>query len=458
MSDLYHIKITDLDLNRDLEAVAIGHLEKYNPTTEEWTDVGMSNQIEVRWMGDINHREHFPEHVIEANRILNYDDSWTLPIKKPPHVIDIDLTNVTKLKLPWCMVTNVVFSDCSTHKPYDMTILEDGVELDVEQYTGDCVLFLEDLNYIKLVPEIIHPTYFQLDGEYNILGVFDENNKLCPWIYDVRYNGDKTDILYKEHRDVPNDGTIIVSPRVDCRISRRVTITYGRFATLTFDTRCVPSMIRPDDGVVQHPPIAVRTDRTDLTLKDKALLHVARIIVPTWFYDIPHAHDTWEPIDNESEKYSGIKCLNYRIRLNDAEDVMGEVPPNPWKVENGKITPIDPTQPVYIPTDVDVDGLVDGRDVSVDGLTLDNHIANHTTHSVWTREERVLTPAEINNKSLSLANTPVESESLIVTTELGGQMVNGRDYILTGSTISWAQKTLENVLEQDDVMVIQYKI
>lgn len=73
--------------------------------------------------------------------------------------------------------------------------------------------------------------------------------------------------------------------------------------------------------------------------------------------------------------------------------------------------------------------------------------------------ERIqLTQSDIQNKQVTLANTPSVAEFVIISPMGGIQQVYGLDYIVAGKTVLWESLGLEQTLEAGEVLVIQYAI
>jgi len=67
-----------------------------------------------------------------------------------------------------------------------------------------------------------------------------------------------------------------------------------------------------------------------------------------------------------------------------------------------------------------------------------------------------LTQQNINDKFVTLAQTPLISSAVIVTPEGGISQVNGVDYSIIGSKLSWENLGLDDFLDSTDVLIIQY--
>jgi hypothetical protein len=71
-------------------------------------------------------------------------------------------------------------------------------------------------------------------------------------------------------------------------------------------------------------------------------------------------------------------------------------------------------------------------------------------------EKIQLTQQNINDKFVTLAQTPLISSAVIVTPEGGITQVNGIDYSITGNKLSWENLGLDGFLDNTDVLIIQY--
>lgn len=71
-------------------------------------------------------------------------------------------------------------------------------------------------------------------------------------------------------------------------------------------------------------------------------------------------------------------------------------------------------------------------------------------------EQRTLTSDEITNKYLTLANTPVNADVVIVEVVKGSVAAKGIDYSVNGANISWDGLALESKLVAGDILIISY--
>lgn len=71
-------------------------------------------------------------------------------------------------------------------------------------------------------------------------------------------------------------------------------------------------------------------------------------------------------------------------------------------------------------------------------------------------EKIELQEQDIFNKFIRLSNTPIISQNVILTPEGGITQIYGMDYLVSGNRLIWNELGLEGVLEQGDVLIIQY--
>lgn len=67
-----------------------------------------------------------------------------------------------------------------------------------------------------------------------------------------------------------------------------------------------------------------------------------------------------------------------------------------------------------------------------------------------------LSSADIANKFLTLAETPVVSDSVTLYPQGGIPQINTIDFSVTGNVLSWSGLGLDGFLEENDVLVVQY--
>ena len=71
--------------------------------------------------------------------------------------------------------------------------------------------------------------------------------------------------------------------------------------------------------------------------------------------------------------------------------------------------------------------------------------------------ERIdLTQEDIDNKYVTLKQTPLISSAVILDIEGGIPQINGIDYRVVGNIISWNEMGLDGFLEETDVLIVQY--
>jgi hypothetical protein len=71
--------------------------------------------------------------------------------------------------------------------------------------------------------------------------------------------------------------------------------------------------------------------------------------------------------------------------------------------------------------------------------------------------ERIeLTNKNIEDKSITLTNSPLVPSSVILTPEGGIPQINGVDFMIIGNILSWNGLGLDNFLDISDVLIVQY--
>lgn len=458
MAEIYSIRATAKNPSTKNYEWFDGEFATYNLTSQTWESSGLSNEIKIFWMGDINHNEEFPIDPEEASRILQYDKNWTVPFKIPPHRIEFNLTGIEQVKLPWCMITDVVLSNGTVTKPTGLTIIEDGMLWDVSQLDGNCIIFMEDLNYYMIQPHLIFKDTITIKGTHNVLGIFDMDKKLLPYNYEIYYmaNGD-TKLSFPPKDKVVTAGLIALTPRVECKISPKMQIPGNNFGAVHFDVKLVGKFISPKTQMVLHELVRLNSTGSEIIIQGRSLLYVSTIIVPTWFYNVHHTYVDWVPTEKELDPTPPIEYQNYRIYMSDSGEDGAST--NIWKINvAGDILPTDPSKNLIIPTNIIVAGTVDGRDVGNDGNVLDNHIANDTIHSQWYHQHVVLIGSQITTKAIDLDNTPKNVKDVIFQLEKAGEVINEIDYVVIGSTLTWDGMGLEGIIRVNDRGLIKYLI
>jgi hypothetical protein len=71
-------------------------------------------------------------------------------------------------------------------------------------------------------------------------------------------------------------------------------------------------------------------------------------------------------------------------------------------------------------------------------------------------ERIVLTEQHLSDKSVILSKIPASPASVMLTPEEGIPQVNGIDFTVNGNILSWDSLGLDNFLEINEVLVIQY--
>lgn len=69
-----------------------------------------------------------------------------------------------------------------------------------------------------------------------------------------------------------------------------------------------------------------------------------------------------------------------------------------------------------------------------------------------------LTQSDIDNKQITLSKIPAVTDFVIVTPVGGVQQIYGEDFITIGNVVLWEGLTLENKLEVDDILLVQYAV
>jgi hypothetical protein len=89
-----------------------------------------------------------------------------------------------------------------------------------------------------------------------------------------------------------------------------------------------------------------------------------------------------------------------------------------------------------------------------DGVTMGGFLVGETSGFIV--EQIDLTQEDINNKYVTLEQTPLVPEALILNIDGGIPQINGIDYIVQDNKISWMGMGLDGFLEETDVLLIQY--
>jgi hypothetical protein len=71
-------------------------------------------------------------------------------------------------------------------------------------------------------------------------------------------------------------------------------------------------------------------------------------------------------------------------------------------------------------------------------------------------EKIQLTQADINNKFVTLAQTPLVPSAVIIDISGGTSQLNGIDYEIIGNKVSWNELGLDGFLDNTDVLIVQY--
>jgi len=89
-----------------------------------------------------------------------------------------------------------------------------------------------------------------------------------------------------------------------------------------------------------------------------------------------------------------------------------------------------------------------------DGSTQGGFLIGETSGFVVERID--LTEIDIQNKFVTLSQTPLVPEAVILDIEGGISQVNNIDFKVIGNKISWEDLGLDGFLEETDVLIIQY--
>jgi len=99
--------------------------------------------------------------------------------------------------------------------------------------------------------------------------------------------------------------------------------------------------------------------------------------------------------------------------------------------------------------DVNQNRFYGGDGFSVGGFPIGKGLAGNV-------EIRALTQNEIDNKQLELSEIPSDPMAVVVTPQGGPAQINTIDFQVVGSIVSWENLGLDNFLELNEVLVIQY--
>lgn len=69
-----------------------------------------------------------------------------------------------------------------------------------------------------------------------------------------------------------------------------------------------------------------------------------------------------------------------------------------------------------------------------------------------------LTSADETNKSVTLSNTPLNADKVMLDPVGGPAQQYGVDFTVSGTTLSWASLGLDGILEEGDVLRISYMV
>lgn len=89
-----------------------------------------------------------------------------------------------------------------------------------------------------------------------------------------------------------------------------------------------------------------------------------------------------------------------------------------------------------------------------DGITPGGFLIGETSGFIVEAIE--LTSQNIEEKSVTLRQTPLAPSAVVVTVDGGISQINGIDYRVDGNIISWNELGLDGFLDNTDVLIIQY--
>lgn len=108
--------------------------------------------------------------------------------------------------------------------------------------------------------------------------------------------------------------------------------------------------------------------------------------------------------------------------------------------------------------DIDEHRKMDDNVISLSSLWSSQKTKTYVDDSVQEKivEKIELQEQDIFNKFIRLSNTPIISQNVILTPEGGITQIYGIDYLVSGNRLIWNELGLEGVLEQGDILIIQY--
>ena len=89
-----------------------------------------------------------------------------------------------------------------------------------------------------------------------------------------------------------------------------------------------------------------------------------------------------------------------------------------------------------------------------DGATLGGFLVGETSGFIVEQVE--LSQQDINNGFVTLRQTPLVPDAVILNIDGGIPQINGVDFRVQGNKISWRNLGLDGFLEETDVLIIQY--
>lgn len=89
-----------------------------------------------------------------------------------------------------------------------------------------------------------------------------------------------------------------------------------------------------------------------------------------------------------------------------------------------------------------------------DGVTQGGFLIGEASGFIVDKIE--LTQEDINNKFVTLSQTPLVYDAVMVNIDGGIPQINGIDFVVDGNKISWSGLGLDGFLEETDVLIVQY--
>lgn len=89
-----------------------------------------------------------------------------------------------------------------------------------------------------------------------------------------------------------------------------------------------------------------------------------------------------------------------------------------------------------------------------DSVTIGGFLIGQSAGSIV--EFVTLTQEDIDDKQVTLSNTPLSPSTVMVTPEGGIPQINGVDFVITGNILSWDSLGLDGFLEVNEVLIVQH--